>query len=155
MHLSFCFFFYSGSTSKKKKKRERERNVYYSASYLQPLLLKALSTADTWSIFVWWTNSKDRMWTESWLLRVSGGREAIKNFTQGSDVIRTAFGKLLWFNFVRDHGFFKFWSNNFQELAHTNLQESTGESLSLFFFFFFFFFGPHLWHMEVPRLGVE
>ena len=22
-------------------------------------------------------------------------------------------------------------------------------------FFFFFFLGPHLWHMEVPRLGVE
>ena len=32
-------------------------------------------------------------------------------------------------------------------------------SLSLFFFFFFFFFkvflGPHLWHMEVPRLGIQ
>ena len=25
----------------------------------------------------------------------------------------------------------------------------------LFFFFFFIFLGPHLWHMEVPRLGVE
>ena len=23
------------------------------------------------------------------------------------------------------------------------------------FFFFFFFLGPHLWHMEVPRVGVE
>ena len=23
------------------------------------------------------------------------------------------------------------------------------------FFFFFFFLGPHLWHMEVPKLGVE
>ena len=23
------------------------------------------------------------------------------------------------------------------------------------FFFFFFFLGPYLWHMEVPRLGVE
>ena len=22
-------------------------------------------------------------------------------------------------------------------------------------FFFFFFLGPHLWHVEVPRLGVE
>ena len=22
-------------------------------------------------------------------------------------------------------------------------------------FFFFFLFGPHLWHMEIPRLGVE
>ena len=22
-------------------------------------------------------------------------------------------------------------------------------------FFFFFFLGPHLWHMEVPRLGLE
>ena len=27
-------------------------------------------------------------------------------------------------------------------------------SLSLFFFFFFFI-GPHLWHMEVLRLGVK
>ena len=27
-------------------------------------------------------------------------------------------------------------------------------SLSLFFFFFFFL-GPHLWHIEVARLGVE
>ena len=24
-----------------------------------------------------------------------------------------------------------------------------------FFFFFFVFLGPHLWHMEVPRLGVK
>ena len=24
-----------------------------------------------------------------------------------------------------------------------------------FFFFFFLFLGPHLWYMEVPRLGVE
>ena len=23
------------------------------------------------------------------------------------------------------------------------------------FFFFFFFLGPHLWHMEVPKLGVK
>ena len=23
------------------------------------------------------------------------------------------------------------------------------------FFFFFYFLGPHLWHMDVPRLGVE
>ena len=29
-------------------------------------------------------------------------------------------------------------------------------SLSFFFFsFFFVFLRPHLWHMEVPRLGVE
>ena len=30
-------------------------------------------------------------------------------------------------------------------------------SLSVIYtnFFFFFFFGPHLWHMEVPRLGVQ
>ena len=26
---------------------------------------------------------------------------------------------------------------------------------NLKFFFLFFFLGPHLWHMEVPRLGVE
>jgi len=25
----------------------------------------------------------------------------------------------------------------------------------IFFFFFLVFLGPHLWHMEVPRLGVE
>ena len=29
------------------------------------------------------------------------------------------------------------------------------EYITLLFFFFFFFFGPHLWHMEGPRLGVE
>ena len=23
------------------------------------------------------------------------------------------------------------------------------------FFFFFVFLGPHLWHMEIPRLGVK
>ena len=26
---------------------------------------------------------------------------------------------------------------------------------NFFFFFFFCFLGPHLWHMEVSRLGVE
>ena len=26
---------------------------------------------------------------------------------------------------------------------------------TFFFFFFFSFLGPHLWHMEVPWLGVE
>ena len=31
-----------------------------------------------------------------------------------------------------------------------NLQASGG-----FLFFFFVFLGPHLWHMEVPRLGVQ
>ena len=30
-----------------------------------------------------------------------------------------------------------------------------GRSGKTFLFFFFFFLGPHLWHMEVPRLGVE
>ena len=25
----------------------------------------------------------------------------------------------------------------------------------ILFFFFFFFLGPHLWHMEVPKLGVK
>ena len=35
--------------------------------------------------------------------------------------------------------------------------DSVGPELSFFWFFFFFFgfVGPHLWHMEVPRLGVE
>ena len=28
-------------------------------------------------------------------------------------------------------------------------------SCLFFFFLFFFFFGPHLWDMEVPRLGVQ
>ena len=28
-------------------------------------------------------------------------------------------------------------------------------SSSLTFFFFFVFLGPHLWHMEVPRPGVQ
>ena len=27
--------------------------------------------------------------------------------------------------------------------------------LQEFFFFFFFFLGPHLWYMEVPRLGAK
>ena len=27
--------------------------------------------------------------------------------------------------------------------------------LVIFFFFFFFFLGLYLWHMEIPRLGVE
>ena len=27
--------------------------------------------------------------------------------------------------------------------------------LFLLFFFFFFFLGPHLWHMEAPRLGIS
>jgi len=27
--------------------------------------------------------------------------------------------------------------------------------LLFFFFFFFCFLGPHPWHMEVPRLGVQ
>ena len=29
------------------------------------------------------------------------------------------------------------------------------EAIFFFFFFFFFFFGPNLWHMEIPKLGVE
>ena len=33
-------------------------------------------------------------------------------------------------------------------------QASTVRGTSIFFFFFFFL-GPYLWHMEVPRLGVE
>ena len=28
------------------------------------------------------------------------------------------------------------------------------ESESIFFAFVFIFLGPHLWHMEVPRLGI-
>ena len=36
------------------------------------------------------------------------------------------------------------------ELKTMNLDERyTGE------LFFFFFLGPHLWHMKVPRLGLE
>ena len=29
------------------------------------------------------------------------------------------------------------------------------KDINSFFFFFFVFLGPLLWHMEVPRLGVE
>ena len=36
-----------------------------------------------------------------------------------------------------------------------NGQVAFGLSELYFFFFFFFFFGPHLRHMEVPRLGGE
>ena len=90
--LSFCFY-YSGSTSKK-------GNVFNSSLHPLPLLLKTLPIADTWSVFVWWTNKKGGLWIEPLLLRVSGSREAIKSFTQGSDVIRTAFGSLHWFNFI-------------------------------------------------------
>ena len=33
----------------------------------------------------------------------------------------------------------------------------TGPLIQIFFFFFrrLVFLGPHLWHMEVPRLGVQ
>ena len=39
----------------------------------------------------------------------------------------------------------------------TNLRNAQWKNLQKFFFFFFFlvFLGPHLQHMEVPRLGVE
>ena len=40
-------------------------------------------------------------------------------------------------------------SHNMMSLFHLII------SLSLFFFFFFVSLGPHLLHMEVPRLGVE
>ena len=30
-----------------------------------------------------------------------------------------------------------------------------GSPCIVFFFFFLFFLGPHLQHMEIPRLGVE
>ena len=33
--------------------------------------------------------------------------------------------------------------------------DSNGLIVSNLFFYFFVFLGPHLWHMEVPRLGVE
>ena len=29
------------------------------------------------------------------------------------------------------------------------------QSRNSFFFLFFCFLGPHMWHMEVPRIGVE
>ena len=38
--------------------------------------------------------------------------------------------------------------------CHTANAASTG-SEPITFFFFFGFLGPHLWHMEVPRLGVD
>ena len=33
-------------------------------------------------------------------------------------------------------------------------QEKMGDSNSCFFFFLFVFLGPHLQHVEIPRLGV-
>ena len=38
--------------------------------------------------------------------------------------------------------------------AYKNAQVSYWENLS-FSFSFFVFLGPHLWHIEFPRLGVE
>ena len=47
--------------------------------------------------------------------------------------------------------------NEAMETGHTSLLFWVALLHSLFFFFFFFFFflGPQLWHMEIPRLGVE
>ena len=43
------------------------------------------------------------------------------------------------------------WSNESKTLP---VDESSFASI-VFFSFFHFFLGPHLWHMEVPRLGVQ
>ena len=60
----------------------------------------------------------------------------------------------------------EFW-NISERLLNTSRKQNPGDNvlreqnevtLLLFLFFFFFFFvflGQHLWHMEVPRLGVE
>ena len=45
---------------------------------------------------------------------------------------------------MRKHMYFK---NNFDTLMVISLFFS--------FFLFFFFSGPHPWHMEIPRLGIE
>ena len=47
---------------------------------------------------------------------------------------------------------------SFFQLLHKNCLVAVLTLLKFFFFFFFLtvcFLGPHLWHMEVPRLGVE
>ena len=47
--------------------------------------------------------------------------------------------------------FFKFWVWS----CYTTFARSDALEMSFFFFFFFWLLGPHSWHMEVPRLGVE
>ena len=32
---------------------------------------------------------------------------------------------------------------------------SSNKAICLFYFIIIYFLGPHLWHMEVPRLGVK
>ena len=39
--------------------------------------------------------------------------------------------------------------------AKTVFMDEYLQSIFHFLFFIFCFLGPHLWHMEVPRLGVE
>ena len=40
-------------------------------------------------------------------------------------------------------------------LGHFLLQAKIITFSSFFFFIFFYFLWPHLWHVEIPRLGVE
>ena len=37
----------------------------------------------------------------------------------------------------------------------SSIYQLRGKGRVLIFFYPFFFLGPHLWHMEVPRLGVK
>ena len=43
----------------------------------------------------------------------------------------------------------------FKTFSFASTIELTGTRALAFLFVFFVFLGPHLWHMEVPRLGVE
>ena len=42
-----------------------------------------------------------------------------------------------------------------RDLGSNHDGEPVGKRGELFFFYFFLFLGPHLRHMEVPRLGLE
>ena len=48
----------------------------------------------------------------------------------------------------------KRWNASFI-LIQNKARKSTCATFFCFLFFFFLFLGPHLWHMEVPRLGVK
>ena len=43
----------------------------------------------------------------------------------------------------------------FITLPHPELFHPPHSVMLFIFYLFFVFLGPHLWHMEVPRLGVE
>ena len=67
------------------------------------------------------------------------------------------FGKFLviiaWNIFLLIFSLFSFWHSSYVDTTFLVLSFEFLDTL--FLFFFFSFLGPHLWHMEVPRLGVE